>query len=136
HFHFIALLPIAQQRRHGHAKLLAEQVEQRRFQCGNRMDGDTQIEGLQAAAGGVAVGEGLPRLVEDAVEVPDRAPEYELASVFERLPNGFAAGHLAYADMAGAVLEDQDIAGEPGPMCAAEIEQHAVLTGDWNDLQV
>src|SRR5690606_40683002 len=80
HFHFVTLLAIAEQRRDGYAKMLAEQIEQRRLQRGKGMHGDTQVEGLQAAACRVAVGERLPGAVEHAVVVADGAPEQDRKS--------------------------------------------------------
>ncbi len=38
--------------------MLAEQIEQRGFQAGDGVDGDAQVERLQSAAAGIAVGEG------------------------------------------------------------------------------
>ncbi|MOA05746.1 hypothetical protein D3C78_1253560 [compost metagenome] len=40
HLHLVALLAFAEQGGDRHAEVLAEQVEQRRLQCGDRMDGD------------------------------------------------------------------------------------------------
>ena len=55
--HAVALLALAEQRRDRHLEVLAEQVEQRRLDRGHRVHGDPQVEGLRAAAAGVAVGE-------------------------------------------------------------------------------
>jgi len=49
HFDRLALLAFAQQSRHGHAQVLARQVEQCRLDGGHGMDGGVQIEGLQPA---------------------------------------------------------------------------------------
>ncbi len=116
--------------------MLAKQIEQRRLQCGDGMHGDTQVEGLQAAACRVAVGERLPGAVEHAVVVADGVPEHQGSRIFKGLTNGFAARHFAHADMAGAVPENQDVAGKPGTVGTAQVEQHAVLPGDRNHLQV
>ena len=56
--HAVALLAVAEQCRDRHVEMLAEQVEQRRLDGGHRVHGDPQVEGLRAAAAGVAVGEG------------------------------------------------------------------------------
>ncbi|MNZ79901.1 hypothetical protein D3C78_985190 [compost metagenome] len=136
HFHFVALLAFAEQRRHRYAQVLAEQVEQRCFQRGDGMDGDAQVEGLQAAAAGIAVGEGLAHLVEQALVVADGLPHQQAAGVFQGLADGFAAGHFAHADIAGVVFQDHHVAGEVRAVGAAEVEQHAVLAGHGDHLQV
>jgi len=38
--------------------------------------------------------------------------------------------------MPGAVFQDDNVAGEERTMCAAEIEQHAVVTGHRDDAHV
>src|SRR5471032_29184 len=48
--------------------------------------------------------------------------------------DGFAARHLAQADVARAVSQQYDVAGEPGRVGAAQVEQHAVLPGHRYDL--
>jgi len=113
--------------------VLAEQVEQRGLQRGDGVNGDAQVEGLQAAAAGVTVGEGAAHLAEQRVVLADRFADQQGAGIVEGLADGFAARHFADADVAGAVLEDEDVAGEPGPMGAAEVHQHAVLPGDGHD---
>lgn len=44
--------------------------------------------------------------------------------------------YFAHADMPGAVLEDHDVAREKRPMGAAEVEQHAVMAGHRDHVQV
>ena len=51
----------------GSVEELAEQVEQSGLDGGDGVDGGAQVEGLQAASFGVAVGESVPDRVEDAV---------------------------------------------------------------------
>ena len=65
---------------------------------------------------------------------PIDLPDHQRPRVFERLPDAFAAGHFAHAGMAGAVFQQDDVAGEERAMRAAQIEQHAVMPGDRNDL--
>ena len=84
--------------------MLAEQVEQRRFDRGHRVDGRAQVEGLQAAAAGVAVGELLlHRAAAMPCSVADRLADHERPRVLERLPDLLAARHFADAGVAGAV---------------------------------
>ena len=94
------------------------------------VNGDTQIEGLQAAATDVAIGECLARLVQQAVEIADRLADQNGASVVQRLADRLATGDFADTGVAGAVLENEDVAGEVRTMGAAQVEQHAVLTCD------
>ena len=136
HFHRIALLAFAEQCSHRHTEVLAEQVEQRRLQRGDGMDGDTQVEGLQAATAGITISEGAAHLIEQRIVVADRLADEDRAGVFEGLANALAAGDFADTDVAGAVLENEDVAGEIRAVGTAQIEQHAVLTGDRYDLQL
>ncbi len=48
--------------------------------------------------------------------------------------NLLAAGNLAEPGVAVAVGDDDDVAREEGPVGAAEIEQHAVVAGNGDDL--
>jgi hypothetical protein len=116
HLHRVALLAFAEQGGHRHIEELAQQVEQRGFHRGDGMDGHAQVEGLLAAAAAVAVGEGVAQAVEDALCRPMGWPTMR-ARVFQRLADLFAAGHFAHAGAAGAVGQDQQVAGEEGP-CA------------------
>ena len=43
---------------------------------------------------------------------------------------------LPHACMSGAVVENNDVAGEEGAMRAAQVEQHAVAAGDGDDPQL
>ena len=66
HLHRVPLLPVAaEQRGDRKVEVLAQQVQERRFDGGDDVDGGPQVEGLQAAAGGVAVGERGADLVEE-----------------------------------------------------------------------
>ncbi len=53
HFYRVALLAFAEQGGHRHVEELTQQVEQRGFHGGDGMNGDAQVKGLQATAGGV-----------------------------------------------------------------------------------
>jgi hypothetical protein len=56
------------------------------------MHGDAQVEGLQATAAGVAVGEGLAHLIEDLLVGADRAADHQAAGVFQGLADALAPG--------------------------------------------
>src|SRR3990167_773813 len=100
------------------------------------MDGDAQVEGLQAAPARVAVGEGLAHLVEQAVEAADGLAHQQGAGIFQGLADGFATGNLADADAPGIVLENENIAGKEWAVGTTQIEQHAVVAGNRNHLQL
>ena len=100
------------------------------------MHGDAQVKGLQAAAGGVPGGKGAAHLVEDALVLADRLADHQAARVFQGFADAFATGYFAHAGVAAAVLEDDDIAREIRPMGAAEVEQHAVVAGHGDDLEM
>ena len=128
--HTRALLTVAEQRRDRHLEVLAEQVEQRRLDGGHRVHGDAQVEGLGAAATGVAVGEGAAHVVEDRVVVADAAAGDDRAGVLEGAADGLAAGDLADTGVAVGVGEDQQVSGEERAVRAAEVQQHAVAPRD------
>ncbi len=135
HLHRVALLAFAEQCGHRHVEVLAEQVEQRRFDRRDRMDGGAQVEGLQPAAATVAVGEGLLHLLQQALVRTQRLADDQRGRVFQRLADLLAARHLADTAAAGAVAEDQQVAREERPVCAAQVEQHAVAAGDRDHAQ-
>ena len=66
----------------------------------------------------------------------NRLTDHQAASIFQGLANALAAGHFAHAGVAAAVLEDDDIAREVRPVGAAEVQQHAVVAGDGDDLEM
>ena len=120
---------------HGDLEVLAEQVEQGRFDGGHRMDGGAQVEGLQAAPAAVAVGKGLVHLLQHALVRADGLADHQRCRVFQRLADLLAAGHFAHAGAAGRIGEHQQVAGEEGAVRAAQVEQHAVAAGHRNGAQ-
>ena len=75
----------------------------------------------------------FPHGIEDRVIVADRLADGKGFRLFQRLPDFLAAGDFAQAGAAGIVFEDDDIAREERPVRAAQIEQHAVVSGDGHD---
>ena len=116
--------------------MLTHQIEQGRFNCRHCMDGHAQIECLFATTTGVARGKSRLDGVENSVAGADRLADDKLARVLERLANCLAAGDFANADMTGVVGQQHDVAGEERRMRAAEIEQHAVASGNGYDLHI
>ena len=133
HLHLLALLALAQQGAHRHLQVLAQQVEQGRFDRGDSVDRGAQVEGLLAAAAGVAVGEAGAHLVEDGLQVADGAALDQRTRILQRLADLLAAGHLAQAGVARVVGDDDDVASEKGRMRAREVQQHAVPPRDGDD---
>ena len=100
------------------------------------MDRGAQVEGLQSAPAGIPVGESASHGIENVVVGADRTAHDQVAGIFQRLADLLAAGNFAHAGMAGVVVQDHEIAGEKWRMGAAQIEQHAVLSGHGDDLHL
>ena len=130
--HALALPALAEQRRDRHAEMLAEQIEQCAFEAGDGMDGGAQIESLGAATDGVAVGEAALDRREQLARVADRSPGEKRLRFDDHLLDRGAAGHLADADVARRIADDDEVAREEGRVRAAQVEQHAVVSGDGN----
>ena len=133
HLDFGALLAFAEQGGDGLALELAEQVEEGGFDRGDGVDGHAQVEGLQAAAAGVAVGERRADLRQELFVAGDLLADEQGRGVFDRLADLLAAGDLAQAGATGVIGDQDDVAREERTMRSAEVEQHAVMTGDGHD---
>src|SRR5208283_3677701 len=125
-FDYRALLTLAEQRGDGQAEVLAEQIEQRGFDCGHGMNGDAQVKRLLATSTGVAVSELGAHRGEDVIAGANRPPQDESPRILERLPDFLAARNLADADVTGIVGENHKVACEEWRMRPAQIEKHAV----------
>ena len=121
HLHTIALLAFAEQGRHGHIQVLAEQVKQRRLNCGNRMNGGAQVKRLLAAATDVKVGELLLHLLQDALVRADGLAHNQRTCVVQRLANLLAARHFAHAGSPGVIGQYQQIARKEGAVRATQV---------------
>lgn len=123
-------MAVTEQRRHRNVEVLTEQVEQRRFDRGDRVHGDPKIEGLRSPAAGIASGEGRPDGTQRGVVAADRRSDHQLTRVLQGTTDGFAAGYLAHTDAAVGIGEHHQVPGEVRGVGAAEIEQHAVASGN------
>ena len=103
HLNTAALLALAQQGRHRHAQVLAEQIEQRAFDGGHGVHGGTQIKGLLATAAAVAPGKSLLYVLQHLLVRANRLADDQFSGVLQGLPNLFASGHFAHAGAASAV---------------------------------
>jgi hypothetical protein len=113
---------------------VAKQIEQCRFDAGDGVNGDAQIEGLQAAAAGIPIRELPADAFQHRAMRADALAHDERLSIFQRLANALAAGYFPNPDVSGVVRQDHDVASEVGAVRAAEVQQHAVFTGDGNHL--
>ena len=125
--HAVALLPVAEKCGDRNLEMLAQQVQQRRLDSGHRVHGDAQVERLGAAAAGVAVGKRTPHVVEDGVVIADAAAGHDRAGVLEGAADRLPTGHLADTRVAVGVGQDHQVSGEERAVCAAEVQQHAVV---------
>ncbi len=136
HLHGVPLLALAQQRGHRHVEVLAEKVEEGGFHRRHRVDGDSQVEGLEAAPAGIPVREAAPHRGEHPVPGAERLADHEVAGLLQHATDALAAGDLAEAGGAGGVGEHHKVAGEERAVRAGEVQQHAVASGDRHHLHV
>ena len=95
------------------------------------MHAGAQVEGLKAAHIVLDVGvQPLAHPVEGGLVVRDAGAQHQMLHVLQRPRDLLAAGYLAHAQIAGAVLQDDDIAGKVRRMRAGKVELHAVVTRD------
>jgi hypothetical protein len=113
--------------------VLPEQVEQRRFDRGDGVDRRPQIEGLQAAAAGIAIGEAALHLLQDRGMGAESLADHKRPGVLQRLPDLLAARHLADAGAPALSSSTSRLRVKNGPWAPAQVEQHAVATGNRND---
>ena len=113
----------------GSSRVLAEQIEHGRLDGGDDVDGRAQVEGLRSAAAGVAVGEPGADLPQHVLVGGHAGAGDDRLAVPECLGELLPAGDLAGADVAGGVLQHQDVPGEVRVVSAAEVQLHAVVTG-------
>ena len=136
HLDRVALLAFAEQRRDRHVEVLAEQVEQRRLDRGDRVDRGAQVEGLQAAAAarrGRRTAAAPPAAGAAARRAAGRRPARAASSSVCRIfsPPGTSPTPVRPA----LSVRISEVAGEERAVRAAQVEQHAVATGDGNDPQ-
>ena len=132
HRHALALPAFAEQGRDRHAEMLAEQIEQGALEAGDGVDGGAQVEGLQAAAAGVAIGEAPLHLREQLAQLAERTADQQRLGIGHDLRDRRAARHFADAGVARRVADDDEVAGEERGVRAAQVEQHAVVAGHRN----
>ena len=131
--HPVPLAAVTEQRGDGHAEVLTEQVKQSGLDRGHRVDGGALVEGLAASAADVALAEATPDFGDQFVRSADRCAEQKRPGLLQGQPDPLAAGNLADPDVARAVVQDQQVADEDRGVRAAQVEQHAVLPGHWQD---
>jgi hypothetical protein len=135
HLHRVALLAFAEQRRHRHAQVLAEQVEQRRLDA---VTAWMVVRRSKVCSPRPPASRSAKRLCiccRTACTFADRLADDQRRGILQRLADLLAARHFADAGAAGAVGEDQQVAREERAVRAAQVEQHAVAAGDGDRLQ-
>ncbi len=86
-------------------------------------------------AGVAAVaGEHRAQAVEHPVVSAYRLADDQRAATLQCLTDTLATGYLTDTGVAGIVGEQHQVASEVGGVCAAEVEQHAVVAGHRDDL--
>ena len=130
------MLPFAEQCADRHAEMLAEQIEQRRLYRRHRMDRRAQVERLLATPARIAIAERGAHALQHLLHMADGAADDEITRILQRLPDLLAAGHFADAGAARAVGQDSQIAREERTVRAAQVQQHAVAAGHWDDAQL
>src|SRR5260370_36832427 len=91
------------------------------------------IKRLPTTPPGVPILEPFSHGVQNGVVGTEVASDDQVAGFFENLTDSLSSGNLAHARMAGAIGKNRDIAGEVGRVCAAQVQQHAVVTRHRND---
>ena len=112
---------------------LAEQIEQCTFDRRDGVNRRAQIEGLNSAPASIAVAETFTDGIENRVVAAKVLADDKGFCLFERLTDFFTAGNFADSGLAGGVFQDDNIAREERPVRAAQIEQHAVVSGNRDD---
>ena len=133
HLDRVALPAFAQQGGDRHVEVLAEQVEQRRFDGGDGVDGGAQVEGLQPAAAAVAIGKLASQRVQQARSSPiGPAGEQAFGVAFERARIFSPPGTSPTPVWPALSRITTRLRVKNGAVRAAQIEQHAVVAGDWD----
>ena len=83
--------------------------------------GGAQVECLQAAAAGIAVGKGAADRFHHIFIFAEGFADHERFCVFQRLADFLAARNLTDAGVAAVILQNQNIAGKVRGMRAAEV---------------
>ena len=138
HLHLVPLPALAQQLADGHAGKLAHQVQHGALDGPLALDdkfqlGDVQRLDALAVVPGAGFGQPVDRLQHLAV-AGHRLAHHQR---FDRIEAGagiVAAVDLADAGVAGAVLQNDQVAGKAGRVRAAERHKHAVIPGNRDDL--
>ncbi len=134
HLDFAALLPVAQQGGHVDTQVLAQQVEHCRFNTGHHVNGGAQVKGLQPAAARITVGKLITYRIQDIFVRAQGFTHHQRDRVFQGFADLLATRDLAHTGMAGVIFDNYDITGEERGMGAAQVHQHAVMTGNRDDL--
>ncbi len=93
------------------------------------MNGGPLVESLQAAAASVTIPEGPPHALENRLIRAQGFADDQRPRILQGHAYRFPTGHLSNARVSGVVGQNDDVAGKVRAVGAAEIEEHAVMTG-------
>ena len=96
------------------------------------MHGNAHIKGLKATPDRIAVAKAGPHGLQNFEVRSDGPADHHRAGTFENLADPGAARHLAGAHMPGVIGQQHNIAGEVRRVGSAQVQQHAVATGNRN----
>jgi hypothetical protein len=142
HAYRIPVAAASQQLAHRHPQKLSQQVQQRRLHGGEdvvhaqvdlvRLPENRRLgrRGHLVSRARPVPGDGTADGVERAMVAADLGADHERDRALERLADALAARYFADADVAGVVLEQHEVADEPGPVRPGQVEQHAVAPRD------
>jgi hypothetical protein len=93
---------------------------------------DALIERLQAAPCGIAIEKLSQHAVHDSVPITDLGAHDQFLALLQHLPDLLPARDLAGAGVPGTIGEQNKISREEWSVCTTEVEQHAVISSNWN----
>src|SRR5579863_6756604 len=97
------------------------------------MNRDALIECLESAAGRVILSKLIKNAIDDGLVRRGLGACEEFRRLFEDLANRLTAGNLARARVSCVIAEQNQVTGKERSVGAAQVEQHAVVPGHWNN---
>ena len=104
-----------------------------RIQSRSGLNCRAQIVSLNSPSAGVSLRETPPHGIKHRTVVANRLADNESPRFLQGPSDFFASRNFTQSRVAGAVLQNDDIAREERTMGTAQVQQHAVLAGDRND---
>ncbi|MNP27296.1 hypothetical protein D3C76_1201950 [compost metagenome] len=130
----IALFARAEQFAHRHVQRFAEQIQQRRFQRRHGIHPQFKCPGTFAKGIEIDRLVALVHALDHFIQPRHLLADHLRDGIHQGLVDHLAAGGFPDAGIPGVIGQHHDIAGKPGVMRAADVQQHAVLTGNRDNL--